>query len=364
MSKSTSLLRMAALGVVILSVSACDTDQAPPPRYRTTIDELLLENARTCNSGFLYPQELIDGIGVQLVEELICMDDSWLEFYEPCEEVGCIWAHGPQPLAIRPEVIQALREVALEENDFISITAGYRDVAMQYYSRWYKENCNSDFAAAIPGGSNHQGGRAVDIRYPAFWNDALLAGGFVHPIPNDTPHYELYMDATFREESEDLKELSILAFQRLWNRNNPNDLIPEDGVYGADTKEALGSSPVEGFPIGAICSPVGEGDPDEDMGGEVLQDVSEGPADLHSQSDTGEGMEDSSAPDPEVQGEVFGGGDQSVGSDSSLASDAPSGFDSVSTEDPDVEVGASVPSERFATVGQQGLVESGCAQTG
>jgi hypothetical protein len=42
---------------------------------------------------------------------------------------------------------------------------------------------------------------------------------------------------------------SVRAFQVLWNRNNPNDLIDEDGIYGEEeTGPALRVSPIGGFP--------------------------------------------------------------------------------------------------------------------
>jgi hypothetical protein len=136
---------------------------------------------------------------------------------------------------------------------------------MQYFSRWRTENCDPNFNAAIPGTSNHQGGRAIDVLYYDYWHETLLNNGFEHPIPDDEPHFELYGDETFRAESDDLKVLSVLAFQRLWNRNFPDDPLAEDGVYGANTKARLGSSPVEGFPIGGCGVPwetpdAGDGD--------------------------------------------------------------------------------------------------------
>ena len=139
---------------------------------------------------------------------------------------------------------------------------------MQYYSRWYNENCDAGFDAAIPGRSNHQGGRAIDVRHWSYWWDILLDHGFEHPIPTDNPHFELRSTAAYRAESEELKRLSITAFQRLWNRNNPDDLVAEDGVYGAATKTRLGWSPVEGFPIGACPPGSGGADPEPDTGAE------------------------------------------------------------------------------------------------
>lgn len=225
-------------------------EEETTPTTGMTLQELALENARECSdlSG-LYPQDLIDGLSIQLIDEMRCMDEGWLEYYTPCQSVGCIWANGPQPLALRPEALEALREAAASKEDYITINAGYRDVAMQYFSRWRTENCDPDFPAAVPGNSNHQGGRAIDVQSYNFWWDTLEEFGFEHPLPNDRPHFEYVGDAQFRAESEELKTLGILAFQVLWNKNHPNDLIDEDGLYGPETKERLGSSPVEGFPI-------------------------------------------------------------------------------------------------------------------
>lgn len=305
---------LALLAPVALLVGCAVDTGGPrrPPEYRTTLDELLLEDARRCDSGFEYPQSLVDGIGRQLVEELQCMDDTILEFYEPCQETGCIWADGPQPLAMRPEVIVGLRAAATQEDDFISITAAYRDVAMQYYSRWYKENCDASFDAAVPGESNHQGGRAVDVRYYDFWWDALLDNGFDHPIPGDRPHFELVGTAAFRAESAALQELSVLAYQRLWNRNNPDDRIPEDGVYGATTKARLGFAPVEGFPTGAC--PAGTGgdvgapdvgpDADSDAGTDAESDAADTGDAPDSETDAAEDTTGADTTEPDTAADV------------------------------------------------------------
>ncbi len=288
-------MRHIVTSVALLLLAGC----APDPGltrsgFRQTMRELALESARQCDSGFEYPQSLVDGIGRQLVEELRCMDDTRLIFYQPCREPGCIFAAGPQPLAMRPEVFQALGEAALAKRDFISISAAYRDVAMQYYSRWYVENCDANFNAAVPGTSNHQGGRAIDVVAYNFWWNTLLEVGFEHPIPSDEPHFELTGDAQFVAESTELQSLSVLAFERLWNRNHPEAPIAEDGLYDEATKAALGEAPVEGFTVGACDAGAA---PDAgtglDGGGDVALDAgdAEGPdastADAADGTDTG-----------------------------------------------------------------------------
>ena len=330
------MIRRLTPTLCLLTLAACAPEiPEGPQEYRTTINELLLQDARRCDSGFEYPQSLIDGIGTQLVEELQCLDDTWLVFYEPCRETGCVWADGPQPHAMRPEVYTALQEAGESIDDFISITAAYRDVAMQYYSRWYNENCDSSFDAAIPGQSNHQGGRAIDVRYWDFWWDVLLDHGFEHPIPTDNPHFELVGTAAYRAESEELKSLSILAFQRLWNRNNPDDLIDEDGVYGATTKDRLGRSPVEGFPVGACPPGSGGVDPDPDPEPDVGTDVG---------TDAG----------PEVGSDAGEdtGDDSDVGFDTDVEPDAPDDTrpdaDPTDVGQPDADVGSDTVQEDTA----------------
>lgn len=259
---------LSALFAILLALcTACSEEPTGPPLSQT-LQELALDNARRCEGVYTWPQDLIDGLSYQLISELQCMQSDLLVWYEPCKAVGCVWAYGPQPLAMRPEVLAALEQTAASLNDYITISAAYRDVAMQYFSRWYKENCNSSFNAAVPGTSNHQGGRAIDVRSYSYWWDALLEHGFDHPIPSDKPHFELRGDAQFRAQSEELKVLSVLAFQRLWNRNHPDDLLVEDGLYGPATKARLGASPVAGFAVSGCDDGGGDDGGGDDGGGD------------------------------------------------------------------------------------------------
>lgn len=232
--------------------SACDTPverSAPPDRVGQSLREVALDESRTCDGPSDYPQALIDGLSRQLVAEIRCFDPRWLEFYTSCEEPGCLTANGPQLQAGRPELLDALKQVAQENQDNLRINAAYRDVGMQYFSWWKRAFCDPSFMAAVPGASNHQGGRAVDVHFHGFWRSMLIAGGFSNDVPNDLPHFDLTGDALFRQESLELRALSVKAFQTLWNRNHPNDLIDEDGVYGPQTATRLGSSPIEGFAV-------------------------------------------------------------------------------------------------------------------
>jgi N-acetylmuramoyl-L-alanine amidase len=46
-----------------------------------------------------------------------------------------------------------------------------------------------------------------------------------------------------------LRSTTILAFQKLWNKNHPNSKIDEDGKFGPNTEAALNKSPSMGFAI-------------------------------------------------------------------------------------------------------------------
>lgn len=70
--------------------------------------------------------------------------------------------------------------------------------------------------------------------------------GWAHDVSNDPVHFD-------HTASPDGRGQDVLAFQRLWNRNNPADHIAEDGDYGPQTEARLRKSPATGFPIGATC---------------------------------------------------------------------------------------------------------------
>src|SRR5438093_260966 len=67
------------------------------------------------------------------------------------------------------------------------------------------------------------------------------------PTPSTDP---VHFDCPGADHRSD----SILAFQKLWNVNNPGDKIAEDGSYGPATESRLAKSPAGGFPIADDCT--------------------------------------------------------------------------------------------------------------
>ncbi len=132
----------------------------------------------------------------------------------------------------------------------MTINSGLRTLPQQYLLyRWYQTGRCGIGLAAAPGNSNHESAVAIDIEDNAGWRSALQAQGFRWLGASDPVHYDFVGKAAV-----DLKGLSVEAFQRLWNRNHPDDRIDEDGAYGTDTETRLAKSPVGGFPIGALPS--------------------------------------------------------------------------------------------------------------
>ncbi len=119
------------------------------------------------------------------------------------------------------------------------INSSYRTVAQQMLL--YNDRHNNGNPVAPPGTSNHQTGLAIDIEDPRGWDPYLIEQGW-EPLDGDPPHFDYVGDGVV-----DLRSTAILAFQKLWNLNNPDDPIDEDGGYGPGTEDALLRSPANGF---------------------------------------------------------------------------------------------------------------------
>jgi uncharacterized protein (TIGR03382 family) len=129
----------------------------------------------------------------------------------------------------------------------VQVNSAFRTVAQQYLLyRWFQLGRCGITAAATPGTSNHESGRALDIQNYSGLIGPMGAKGWSHDVPGDPVHFD-------HLASPDIRGRDVLAFQKLWNRNNPNDKIAEDGDYGPQTEARLRTSPAEGFAIGPEC---------------------------------------------------------------------------------------------------------------
>jgi len=144
----------------------------------------------------------------------------------------------------KPAADALVRALGKRPGATMGINSMYRTIAQQYFL-YRRASCFS--AVASPGRSNHETGIAIDVRDPdnATWRSALIDSGFTWLGSKDRYHYD-YKGAG----SVDLRGLDVKAFQRLWNRNHPEDKIAEDGVWGGDTESRLLKSPADGFAMG------------------------------------------------------------------------------------------------------------------
>ncbi len=134
---------------------------------------------------------------------------------------------------------QALERAIKDRGIQMLVNSCYRTIAQQmllYNDRFLNPN-----PVAPPGASNHQTGLAIDIEDAQGWAPYLIPYGW-QPLPGDPPHFDYYGSGTI-----DIRSQSILAFQQLWNKNNPNTQMIEDGLFGPQTENALNQSPAYGF---------------------------------------------------------------------------------------------------------------------
>src|SRR5262249_48895679 len=132
----------------------------------------------------------------------------------------------------------------------LQITSAFRTVAQQYLLyNWFQQGRCGITAAATPGNSNHETGRAVDLGNWSSVITVMANHGWAHDVPGDDVHFD-------HLASPDLRGRDVLAFQRLWNLNHANDRISENGSYGPMTEARLMRSPAGGFGIGTSCRPL------------------------------------------------------------------------------------------------------------
>lgn len=159
-------------------------------------------------------------------------------------------------LSMGPNVLPFLEKPAAQALDaallahpgtHMTLNSGFRTLGMQY--ALYQGHTACGVLAAVPGNSNHEGGRALDIANYGQWQSAMSAQGWRWFGNADKVHFDYTAGGT------DVRSLSVLAFQRLWNNSYPNDKIAEDGAYGPGTAARLAKAKGSGLPAGPTCTP-------------------------------------------------------------------------------------------------------------
>jgi hypothetical protein len=210
----------------------------------------------------------VRGLSLQLVEEINCAHPDAIASLENIQ--GLALGNETFPFGQAP-LVDALKKAAAGSKTAIRITSLIRTLPQQYLvHEWAGAGRCQIPMAASPGSSNHEQGLAVDVENGDAVGALLTKAGSC-PAPKapkracfswlgdqDPVHYDYRGDGAL-----DLSGESVRAFQRLWNRNHPEDVIAVSGTFDAKTEARLKKTPAGGFPVGADCKPPPSSQPTE-----------------------------------------------------------------------------------------------------
>ncbi len=191
-----------------------------------TVNDVLSRHRGGCTTAG------VDGLSDQLVRSHLCAYPGSVAEFTPHPNIT-LTSSRVHPLGTT-QTVAAIRRAA--DRHALSVNSAFRTLVEQYLL--YEEGgCG---LAAVPGNSNHQTGRAVDLGNYSAALSAMTGAGCAHSYPGSDPvHFDC--------PGSDMRAASVLVFQRLWNANHPDDRIAEDGAYGPQTRARLGRSPAAGF---------------------------------------------------------------------------------------------------------------------
>jgi murein L,D-transpeptidase YcbB/YkuD len=207
---------------------------------KEAIDQMI--QARTVDTG------RVSGLSRQIIAQMNTLQASILINFENLPGISS----SGEPhlnLYLQAGAKESLRAslragTAKQPNLKMTINSAYRTVAQQHILyQVYQRDPKLIPLAAKPGNSNHENGLAIDVNNYNAWKPYLLAHGWQWLGGNDPVHF-------FEDNGRnDVDDLGVKAFQTLWNRNNPNDLMTVDGKFGAQTAAKMDRCPVGGFSI-------------------------------------------------------------------------------------------------------------------
>lgn len=226
-------MRSIRLCVSALVVASCapGVDEAPSQAVSEVAVSTLRGQPGCSTAG-------AEGLSAQLLDELLCLSGGTLVSYAGAPGITLTnpRVHAVLSPAARDGIVRAAATTPLR------INSGFRTLVEQ----WLLYTAAGCGLVAVPGSSNHETGRAVDVDNYSAARAAMVANGFTQTYPTNDPVH-------FDGPGADARALSVRAFQRLWNANNPADRIAEDGAWGPMTQARLERSPAEGFAIGRVC---------------------------------------------------------------------------------------------------------------
>jgi murein L,D-transpeptidase YcbB/YkuD len=210
----------------------------------TTVKEAIdkMIQARNPDTG------VVSGLSRQIIAQMNSLQTSILLNFE---NLPGIISSGEPHLNLylqsgAKETLRAALRAGIKQNPTLKMTisSAYRTVAQQHILyQVYQRDAKLIPLAAKPGNSNHENGLAIDISNYNAWKPYLLANGWQWLGAKDPVHFFENNGRT------DVDDLGVKAFQTLWNRYNPNDLMTVDGKFGAQTAAKMNRCPIGGFAI-------------------------------------------------------------------------------------------------------------------
>lgn len=198
-----------------------------------------LANAPGCSTA------IANGLSQQLIYQMNLLSPNIMVSFD---DLNVQLDQAAFPL-LQPNAREALSKAIADRGQPMKISSAYRTIAQQlflYNRRNGAGGCKLT-TVSLPGKSNHQSGIALDVVDYQAWRPHLERHGWKWLgaiIKNDPWHFDYVGGRVV-----DIRTTAVKAFQQLWNKNNPEDKISEDGQWGDQTQSRLNKSPVRGFAI-------------------------------------------------------------------------------------------------------------------
>jgi len=263
---SLAAFALAAVGCAAAPLPQPEGDGPEPTEDRTdgvvakTVGEAVTTSCTTSS---------VKGLSLQIIAEGQClMPAAYVEVPSLPNVTFGENVYGFLEKPARDALVAALKA---SPGKTMKVNSMLRTVAQQYLLyRWYQTGRCGIGLAAKPGNSNHETGLAMDINEYSTWKSALQANGFKWYGSGDPVHFDYKGPG-----AADYKGVDVEAFQRLWNRNHPEDKISEDGSWGPQTEARMKKAPPGGFEKGPTCGeePDPEPNPDPQACGNYAEDV-------------------------------------------------------------------------------------------
>jgi hypothetical protein len=188
----------------------------------------------------------VKGLSSQLIDQMNCLDPGVMKSFDGAP--GLSYGAAVFPFQQGPAT-DVLTSIAANNPGTMPVSSALRTVPQQYLLyQWYQRSlCNANLAAS-PGRSNHNGGLAIDIGDSSVWRTPMRNESYIDNVSGEPWHF-FFSGAG----GKDVRNLSVLAFQKLYNYNFPENPIDEDGAYGPMTEGAMVNSPANGFTAQPRC---------------------------------------------------------------------------------------------------------------